>query len=49
VEIGDGNRVEAVKVVHSVPDGEAPETVQVSLKRGRRGAVEYSLGVRQNR
>jgi len=40
VELGDGQRVESVKVAQSVADGQAPETVQVQFKRGQRVAVE---------
>ncbi len=54
VELGDGSRVESVKVTQSVSDGQAPETVQVPFKRGQRVAVEVDSmaidkGVRQVR
>lgn len=40
VELGDGQRVESVKCSQSVPDGTAPEAVQIGFKRGQRVVVE---------
>jgi len=39
VEVGDGNRVEAVKVSQAVPDGTDPESVAVTFKKGQRVLV----------
>ena len=40
VEVGDGQRVEAIKVSSPVQDGVNPETVQVPFKRGQRVLVQ---------
>jgi hypothetical protein len=40
VEVGDGQRVEAIKVSSPVQDGVKPESVQVPFKRGQKVLVE---------
>ena|ERR1700677_2563121 len=40
VEVGEGQRVEAIKVSSPVQDGVNPETVQVPFKRGQRVLIQ---------
>lgn len=40
VEVGEGNRIESVKVSQSVPDGTDPASVAIVFKRGQRVLVE---------
>jgi len=40
IELGDGTRIESVKVSQSVADGQTPESMVVPYKRGARVVVE---------
>jgi len=54
IELGDGARIESVKVSQSVANDVTPESVQITFKRGARVVVEVDSmvvdkGIRQLR